>query len=219
MQNEILTKKQVAFLEKMGESDFLVRQFYLSGGTALAAFYLQHRYSEDLDFFSESEFDVLGIHVFLKSIKKELGIEKVDFQQSYNRNLFFLHVDGEILKTEFTYFPFPRIEKGQKEYGIEIDSLLDIASNKLFTIYQRTKARDYIDLYVICKEKGFSIDELIKKAKAKFDWHIDPLQLGTQFLKAKEAEDYPRMIREVPLAEWQGFFEEEAKKLGKEVVE
>ena len=219
MQNEILTKKQAAFLQKMGESDFLVRQFYLSGGTALAAFYLQHRYSEDLDFFSESEFDVSEITVFLKTIQKDLRIEKIDFQQSYNRNLFFLHIGEEVLKTEFTYFPFPRIEKGRKEYGMEIDSLLDIAANKLFTIYQRTTARDYIDLYAICKEKGFSIDELIWKAKAKFDWHIDPLQLGTQFLKAKEAEDYPRMIREVPPPEWQNFFEEEAKKLGKEVVE
>ena len=123
------------------------------------------------------------------------------------------------MKAEFTYFPFPRIEKGQKEYGIEIDSLLDIAANKLFTIYQRTTARDYIDLYVICKEKGFSIGELMRKAKIKFDWHIDPLQLGTQFLKAKEVEDYPRMIQEVANEDWQSFFEEEAKKLGKEVVE
>ena len=219
MQNEILTKKQVAFLEKIGESDFLVQQFYLSGGTALAAFYLRHRYSEDLDFFAENEFDVSGITVFLKTIQKELGIEKVDFQQSYNRNLFFLHTGKEVLKTEFTYFPFPRIEKGQKEYGIEIDSLLDIAANKLFTIYQRTTARDYIDLYVICKEKGFSIGELMRKAKIKFDWHIDPLQLGTQFLKAKEVEDYPRMIQEVANEDWQSFFEEEAKKLGKEVME
>ena len=219
MQNEILTKKQVAFLGKIGESDFLVQQFYLSGGTALAAFYLRHRYSEDLDFFAENEFDVSGITVFLKTIQKELGIEKVDFQQSYNRNLFFLHTGKEVLKTEFTYFPFPRIEKGQKEYGIEIDSLLDIAANKLFTIYQRTTARDYIDLYVICKEKGFSIGELMRKAKIKFDWHIDPLQLGTQFLKAKEVEDYPRMIQEVANEDWQSFFEEEAKKLGKEVME
>ena len=219
MQNEILTKKQVAFLEKIGESDFLVQQFYLSGGTALAAFYLRHRYSEDLDFFAENEFYVSGITVFLKTIQKELGIEKVDFQQSYNRNLFFLHTGKEVLKTEFTYFPFPRIEKGQKEYGIEIDSLLDIAANKLFTIYQRTTARDYIDLYVICKEKGFSIGELMRKAKIKFDWHIDPLQLGTQFLKAKEVEDYPRMIQEVANEDWQSFFEEEAKKLGKEVME
>lgn len=219
MQKKILTKKQITFLEKMQESDFLVRQFYLTGGTALAAFYLHHRYSEDLDFFSETEFDVFEIDVFLRTIQKDLQIEKIDFQQSYNRNLFFLHTKGEILKVEFTYFPFPRIEKGRKEYGVEVDSLLDIATNKLFTIYQRTAARDYMDLYIMCKEKGFTINELIGKAKAKFDWHIDLLQLGTQFLKAKEAEDYPRMIREVAAADWQTFFEEEAKKFGKEVIE
>ena len=30
-------------------------QFYLTGGTALSRFYYQHRYSEDLDFFSGAE--------------------------------------------------------------------------------------------------------------------------------------------------------------------
>lgn len=219
MKKEVLTEHQIAFLKKMGESDFLVRQFYLTGGTALAAFYLHHRYSEDLDFFSESEFDISGINAFLATIRKNLGIETIDFQQSYNRNLFFLRIGGKVLKTEFTYFPFPRVEKGMREYGVEVDSLLDIATNKLFTIYQRTMARDYIDLYVVCKEKGFSIDELVRKAKVKFDWHIDPLQLGTQFLKAKDAEDYPRMIHEIPSEAWQTFFKEEAKNLRDNVIE
>ncbi len=218
MKHKMLTDNQLAFLKKIGESDFAARQFYLTGGTALSAFYLHHRYSEDLDFFSESEFDISEINVFLQTVKKGLGIQKIDFQQSYNRNLFFLRQKGKTLKTEFTFFPFSRLEKGTREYGIVIDSLEDIAVNKLFTIYQRIKARDYIDLYCICRKKSFSIEELMRKAKIKFDWHIDPLQLGTQFLKAKEAEDYPRMIDKVAKKDWQGFFETEAKKLKNDVV-
>lgn len=219
MSEKILTKNQVAFLGKIKNSKFLTDNFYLTGGTALAAFYLQHRYSEDLDFFSENEFDVSNLNIFFNQIKKELGILKIDFQQNYNRNLFFLHFEDEILKTEFTFFPFKRIEDGRSEYGVETDSLIDIAVNKLFTIYQRCKARDYIDLYLICREKGFLIDELTKKAKIKFDWHIDPIQLGTQFIKSKEATDYPRMIKNVSNEEWQNFFMAEAKKLKKEIIE
>lgn len=31
------------------------RGFYLTGGTALSEFYLQHRYSDDLDFFTRKD--------------------------------------------------------------------------------------------------------------------------------------------------------------------
>lgn len=218
MEEKILTKNQLAILRKIGANKFIVQNFYLTGGTPLAVFYLHHRYSEDLDFFSEKEIDVLNLNVFFNKIKKNTGIVKIDFQQSYNRNLFFLHFKNEILKTEFTFFPFTKIERGKREYGIEIDSILDIAVNKLFTIYQRTRARDYIDLYFICKENKFSINNLIKKAKIKFDWHIDPLQLGTQFIRAKEAKDFPRMIKKIPNNEWQNFFIKEAEKLKEEVI-
>lgn len=96
---------------------------------------------------------------------------------------------------------------------------LDIAVNKLFTIYQRSAARDYIDLYCICKKEDWHISDLIKKAKIKFDWHIDPLQLGTQFLKAESVQDLPRMIDEIHVEDWQNFFKEEAKKLKDEIVQ
>ncbi|MBI2047919.1 MAG: nucleotidyl transferase AbiEii/AbiGii toxin family protein [Parcubacteria group bacterium] len=219
MIKSVLTETQIAILKEIGQSDFLSENFYLTGGTALAGFYLHHRYSEDLDFFSEKEFDIAQLDVVLKRIKEKLAISKIDYQQSYNRNLFFLHLGGEILKTEFTYFPFPRIEQGKEEYGVFVDSLLDIATNKLFSIFQRTHARDYIDLYSIVKEKGYVIDELVKKAKLKFDWHIDPLQLGTQFVKSQEVEDFPRMITEIHPEEWRAFFLEEAKKLRDDIVQ
>ena len=218
MKIEILTREQTVFLELFGKERLLTRQFYLSGGTPLAAFYLQHRYSEDLDFFSEEEVDPSAIQVFLKKNKKKLGFKSVDFQQSYNRNLFFLHYPKDVLKTEFTYYPFPRIEPGSTYHGVAVDSLLDIAVNKLFTIYQRTKARDYIDLYVICQKEGYTITDLLKNAKIKFDWHIDPLQLGSQFLKAKDAEDMTRLILKIPQQEWQAFFTREAERLGKRVL-
>ncbi len=219
MENKILTSKQFSLLEEIGRSEFIAQNFYLTGGTVLAGFYLHHRYSEDLDFFSEVEFDIIQIDIALKKIKEKLGILKIDFQQSYNRNLFFLHFGKEVVKTEFTYFPFPRIERGKKEYGIEVDSLIDIAANKLFSIYQRTQARDYIDLYAIVKKESYAIEELIKKAKSKFDWHIDLLQLGAQFIKVKEAKDYPRMILEIHPDELEKFFLEEAKKFKNEIIE
>lgn len=220
MSESVLTERQIALLKLAGRDRLFHEHFYLTGGTALAGFYLKHRWSEYLDFFSEDEFGIRDIDIWLKRIRSELGYVKVDYQQSYNRNLFFLHfADEKVLKTEFTYFPFPRIEAGESQYGVSVDSLTDIAVNKLFTIYQQTRARDFIDLYFICREQIWDVADLTRKAKAKFDWHIDPLQLGTQFAKATEAKDYPRMIKKTQPDEWQEFFLAEAKKLKPDVLQ
>lgn len=200
-------------LSTVGKDLDLSKQFYLTGGTPLAAFYLHHRYSEDLDFFSEDIVDSASLAVFFETQKSKLGFTSVEYHSSMNRHLYFLEYPAGLLKMEFTYFPFPRIEKGPAEFGIQLDSLLDIAVNKLFTIYQRSKARDYIDLYMICQQQGYRLEELIKLAKAKFDWHIDSVQLGTQLLKSNEATDLPRMIAPLQPEQWQGFFIEEATKL------
>jgi len=115
MAETILSVNQIKILETISNDKIICRNFYLTGGTALAEYYLKHRLSEDPDFFSENEFDPQAVSVFFAKHKKSLGIKKIDFQQSFNRNLFFLHLKNDIIKTEFTYFPFPRIEKNQKE--------------------------------------------------------------------------------------------------------
>ena len=81
MASSILTKRQEAFLGLLALDKFFSNNFYLTGGTALAGFYLSHRYSEDLDFFSESEFDVSSVNVFLTGLKQKLGIKKIVFDR------------------------------------------------------------------------------------------------------------------------------------------
>ncbi|MBI4039879.1 nucleotidyl transferase AbiEii/AbiGii toxin family protein, partial [Candidatus Daviesbacteria bacterium] len=77
--NSILTDNQTELLKEAGSNKFITGQFYLTGGTALAEIYLHHRFSEDLDFFSEKEFDILGIDIFLKNLRSELNFHKTDF--------------------------------------------------------------------------------------------------------------------------------------------
>lgn len=210
----ILSENQKKFLKFLSEEKLIYTHFYLTGGTALAEFYLHHRLSEDLDFFSEQEFDPQSISVILKKIQTAVGIKKIEYQQSFNRNLFFLHTDTDVMKTEFTYFPFARIEQKQKIGELFIDSLIDIATNKIFTIYQKPRSRDFIDLFLILKHNpALTIDSLIDKAQVKFDNYIDPVQLGAQYIKSKELKDYPRMIEKLNEKVWQEFFIQEAEKL------
>lgn len=215
----ILKPNQKLFLKLLAVEKSLNEQFCLTGGTALTAFYIPYRLSEDLDFFSEREVETEPILVFLRSVKKQLGYQDFDLNTSFNRNLFILNFAKETLKLEFTYFPFPPIEKPKKIMGIYVENILDIAVNKLFTIYQQPRARDFMDLYMIQKKYRYSLDNLLKKARLKFDWHIDLLKLGSQFLLARELKDYPKLLK--PLSEklWQNYFLAQARNFGKKIIE
>jgi hypothetical protein len=145
-------------------------------------------------------------------------LAKVDYRKFLGLYSFYLFFrPKKFLKVDFNYYPYPRIEKGIKFKGITVDSLYDIAVNKVHTISMKPRARDFIDVYFIIKEKGYTFKRLLMDAEAKFDWHIDPIQLGTQLLKAAKVKDYPRMIKEIDHREWKRFFIEEAKKLKKEI--
>ncbi len=212
--SSILSENQINILTLLSREKLISDSFYLSGGTALAEFYLQHRLSEDLDFFSENEFDPMFITSTFKKIQDKAGIVKVNYEQSFNRNLFFLEIKNDSIKTEFTYFPFTRIESKKRFGDLYIDSLIDIAVNKIFTIYQKPRSRDFIDLYfILMKEKTWSIDMLIEKAQVKFDNYMNLLQLSSQFIKSEVLKDYPNMINKIDEKEWQSFFIKEAKRL------
>ena len=215
----ILSENQKRLITVLSGEKSLCDNFYLTGGTALAEFYLEHRLSEDLDFFSETEFEVEAISVLLRQIQKTAGVKSFRYEQSFNRNLFFLELENDTVKTEFTYFPFPRIEKKKKIGNLYVDSLIDIAVNKIFTIYQNPRSRDFIDLYFILKKEKWKIVDLVTKAKIKFDHHIDYLQLGAQLMKVSELKDYPKMIIKINDQDWQSFFIDEAMKFSQEVLE
>ncbi len=75
----ILTDHQKKVLELMGKESYFTRRFYFTGGTAPAEFYLQHRFSEDLDFFSERrEVNPIFISHFLGAKKKILRLGKLE---------------------------------------------------------------------------------------------------------------------------------------------
>lgn len=162
----ILDKKQKEFIFLFAVHP-LKDEFYLSGGTALAAFYLQHRYSEDLDFFCERDFRVEPVLEFLHQLP---GIVKVDYDSKFDRKLFLLQFEhNQILKVEFTKYPFSRIQPGLKVEGINIDSLEDILINKLLAMTDRKDPKDYFDIYCILKSNPvFKIKAAVEKAEKKF---------------------------------------------------
>jgi len=68
-------------------------------------------------------------------------------------------------------------------------------------------------------EPTFNFSYGLQKRYLEFDWHIDPIQLGSRLLAAKDASDFPRMLREIDHQEWRNFFAKEAEKLQKKIFE
>lgn len=217
---QILTAEQIKLLDLISREPYLCRTFYFTGGTPLAAFYLFHRLSEDIDLFSEQEVNVVAVRSWLKKIQGKLGIKSIDYRQFLGLHTFQLYFSpANILKVDFNYYPFPRIEKGMKYKNITVDSIYDIAVNKVHTVITHPRARDFIDLYFIMREKKYDWHDLVKQAKVKFDWHIDAVQLGLRLLEAAGASDYPRMLKPIKHEEWKSFFLEEARKLKPDIFE
>lgn len=217
-EEKILTPEQEKVLNLFSREDYLTKRFYLTGGTPLSAFYLFHRISKDLDFFSKEEVYLPAVRSFVQKIQKRMNLIKIDYRKFLGLHSFYLFfTEKKALKIDFNYYPFPRIEKGIMYKNIKVDSLYDIAVNKVHTISMVARARDFIDIYFIIKEKKYDLKKLILDAKAKFDWHIDPVQLGTQLVKAAKLSDYPMMLVKIDHREWKNFFIEEALKLKKEI--
>ena len=218
---KILTVEQIQVLNLVAGEQYFCKFFYFTGGTPLAAFYLHHRLSEDIDLFSEREIHLPSIRAFVKKVQDKLHLQAVDYTNFLGLHSFQLvFSETNRLKVDFNYYPFPRIEPGKPyQKTLPVDSPLDIAVNKIHTIAMKPRARDFIDIYFLIREYQYDIQTLLMHAKAKFDWHIDPLQLGSRLLMAAEASDYPRMLKPIDHQEWKIFFIEEAKKLKSEIFQ
>lgn len=220
MGKTILTPKQSQFLDLVQKDKSITKRFYLTGGTALAEFYLKHRISKDIDLFTEEqEVNQQVVDAFLKKVSPTLSI--VHIKRSQFLGLFsytLIFDDKQELKVDFNYYPFPRIQKGKKYKNLEVDSVYDIAVNKIHTLFVKPRSRDYLDIYFIMKNYTYSLDRFILDAKAKFDWHIDRITLASQFVKVKDRDDESSMvIAPFNQKEMEEFFLKLAKSLEKDI--
>jgi hypothetical protein len=66
------SKAQRDIIIELANHDILQDRFFLTGGTALSVFYLHHRQSNDLDFFTLKQSDLSEIDFSIKTIWKNL---------------------------------------------------------------------------------------------------------------------------------------------------
>lgn len=214
----ILKKHHQKFLDLVLKEPYILKRFYWTGGTVLSEFYLHHRESEDIDLFSEyQEIHVPSVNKFVAIAEKKLGARDISFKRYLGLYTYLFTLPGSELKVDFNYYPFARINKGHRWKTLAIDSLEDIAANKIHTIYTHPRDRDFVDLFFIMKHTKLSLQKMVALAKAKFDWHIDPIQLGQALTQVVTVRDIPKMLVPLDRKTMENFFLEEAKKLKREV--
>lgn len=215
----VLTEHQRNVLQLLAEEPLLANTFVLSGGTALAAFYLRHRLSEDLDFFVKEAIDRPHIGQFVETVRMTLAAQHVQFKKLYDRRIFtFIFPHDEELKMEFTQFPYEHLEKPKRREGILVDSLRDIAAGKLAAMLDRFEPKDYVDLYFLLKSGG-DIRKIWSDVQKKFALLHGPIQVGSALLRARRLPVLPRMLTPVTRDEIATFLEDVARTLRSDVIE
>lgn len=145
---------------------------YLTGGTALSRFHLNHRYSDDLDFVThkdpyfgeyiqkitdslvENHFEVKPYGI--SSTFATLHVSEIESESKMKLHLDFINEKSSIHFGDY-YSP----EKFSK-----VDNQRNILSNKI-SILSRQEPKDIADIWFICKNLDFKWDEIIYEAGQK----------------------------------------------------
>lgn len=188
LQTAAVNKSTLELLKDLMKSAELT-DFYLVGGTALTL-QMGHRLSDDIDLFTNGNFDE-------EKLKNRLsGIYNVQVTaQSKNT----LSAAINEIKVDFIRYDYPLIDAMIEEEGVRMLSVKDIAPMKLSAIAQRGAKKDFFDLYFILQQ--YSLKELMGFFNQKFvnTDHFHILKSLTYFNDA-DGEPDPVMIQK---ASWQ----------------
>lgn len=196
---EILTPLQRAVLDAVFSEEVFAQSFYLTGGTALAAFHLFHRYSDDLDLFTNGESLELAWPT-VQGLLPGLGLTVESRTPHFIR---LRHPDG--LRVDIVQdVPF-RVGTPVRQGSWLIDSLDNITLNKVSAIQGRLDVKDYVDLYLLLKDDPSRILTWLNQAKQK-DASIEPFLWSRVIGDVETFRVLPRMIVPLQLSELVAFY-------------
>lgn len=184
--DSVLTETQRRFLEAFFTSGPISTHFYLSGGTALAGFYLHHRLSDDIDLFTRDVAQIMRARERIEASITACALEITARREIEEERREYLeykvqgdpHPTHPLRKIDVVRDTDPIFSPPELYGVIRVDSLLNIAVNKVAAIFSRSdEAKDYVDLYFILKTQPFDLDALLPMAAQK-DLGFDELRFA-----------------------------------------
>ena len=175
-------------------------------------FYLEHRLSYDLDFFSKESVDWMELDGVVRLCSAEIGatLHLLRDAPTFRRYVLEKDTDKEII--DFVIDLSPQVNTNKNWVGgIQVDTLYEIMLNKITTLISRCEIKDIVDLYFLEKE-GYLIEDCFKDAQTK-DGGLDPsmISLLLNSVKIDELPDY--IIKPLALSELQDFVNDLKKRM------
>lgn len=143
--------------------------FYLTGGTAASRGYLNHRYSDDLDFFVN---DDERFHLWLERMIIALSHQQQWLCQVLLKEERFARLNlvaGDMaLKLEWVNDVPARVGDIVDHPALgRLDSPENILANKITALLDREEPKDLVDIWGFCCRMNLSIKEAIENADSK----------------------------------------------------
>ena len=208
MEAKVMTPFQLMVLQTLFDGGLRNRNYFFTGGTALSEFYLQHRYSDDLDIFTRVKRDMRTDYTEVKKVLEHKGLEVFSEREGDEFVRFFVRETGDLgkgLKVELCRDVGAQMSPPNVVEGVIVDSFEDIAVNKVCAIFGRTEIKDFVDLFFILQDSKFRLDYLVGRAKEKeaaFDTEDGALEFATKVLGVKDLELHNiRMIKSLDINE------------------
>lgn len=178
---------------------FFARQegFFLTGGGALAGYYLDHRSTQDLDLFTVGS-SLDEAEAGLAAVARELGasLEAVQTAPDFRRRL--LRREPESVIVDLVLDRAAQIHPEKRRFGrVVVDSPEEIRANKLCTLLSRSELRDLADLRAL-EAAGYPVDAQALRDASKKDGGLTPGQLAWVLNEFRIASDAPGIGKATP---------------------
>lgn len=190
LHKEILKKRQNNLLSKFSNSTFW-GNFFLASGTGLAL-RIGHRYSDDFDFFSLTDIDLMQLKLSLS----EFGNFTSHLEK---KNTLYGTIDE--IRVSFIKYDYKLLKKPETLNGVNLCSLIDNSLMKIEAIIERGFKKDFVDIFFILKL--FSLEYLIKMHSRKYGKNFqNKIQIFKSLIYFDDAEKEP-MPKMKQKTEWE----------------
>jgi hypothetical protein len=152
------------------------KRFFLSGGAALAGYYLGHRETHDLDLFTLMDVMKEGSAAVAETAS-EMGAALESIQTSPDFRRYLLTLESEAIVIDLIRERVAQIVADKPVVGIiRIDPPQEILANKLCALLGRAEIRDLVDVRAL-EISGYSVEVALPAAASK-DAGLTPGQLS-----------------------------------------
>lgn len=183
-------------------------RFFLTGGAALAGYYLKHRETKDLDLFTTENRMEEGVSA-LTAAAQEVGASIEPLRTSPDFRRFLLRHESGAVVVDLVRDLAPQIFSEKSLFGtIRVDPPEEILANKLCTLLSRAEIRDLVDVWAL-EKRGYSIETALEQASLKdagmtagqLAWVLSEIKIGDDAappggLSVQELREYLHDLRD-----------------------